>query len=108
MKEDNLQKSKPIDSVFFVEKMNMYRNKINILIFVCPVFLYKYMKSLRNVSIICLAIYMCEVIYIRKFYHCIVYRVYIGMKPLIHQSELGTYTKVAPFQEKSSFHFVVL
>ena len=31
-----------------------------------------------------------------------------GVKPLIHQSELGTYTKVAPFQEKSSFHFVVL
>ena len=33
---------------------------------------------------------------------------YTGVKPLIHQSELGTYTKVAPFQEKSSFHFVVL
>jgi hypothetical protein len=31
-----------------------------------------------------------------------------GVKPLIHQSELGTYTKVVPFQEKSSFHFVVL
>jgi hypothetical protein len=30
-----------------------------------------------------------------------------GVKPLIHQSELGTYTKVVPFQEKSSFHFVV-
>ena len=29
-----------------------------------------------------------------------------GVKPLIHQSELGT--KVVPFQEKSSFHFVVL
>jgi hypothetical protein len=35
---------------------------------------------------------------------------YIGVKPLIHQSVLGTYTKVpvVPFQEKSSFHFVVL
>jgi hypothetical protein len=33
---------------------------------------------------------------------------YLGVKPLIHQSEFGTYTKVAPFQEKSSFHFVVL
>ena len=32
----------------------------------------------------------------------------LGVKPLIHQSELGTYTKVVPFQEKSSFHFVVL
>jgi hypothetical protein len=31
-----------------------------------------------------------------------------GVKPLIHQTELGTYTKVVPFQEKSSFHFVVL
>ena len=29
-----------------------------------------------------------------------------GVKPLIHQSELRTYTKVVPFQEKSSFHFV--
>ena len=34
--------------------------------------------------------------------------IYKGVKPLIHQSELGTYTKVVPFQEKSSFHFVVL
>jgi hypothetical protein len=34
--------------------------------------------------------------------------IYLGVKPLIHQSELGTYTKVVPFQEKSSFHFVVL
>ena len=33
---------------------------------------------------------------------------HLGVKPLIHQSELGTYTKVVPFQEKSSFHFVVL
>ena len=32
----------------------------------------------------------------------------LGVKPLIHQSELGTYTKVVPFQEKCSFHFVVL
>ena len=24
----------------------------------------------------------------------------LGVKPLIHQSELGTYTKVVPFQEK--------
>jgi carbonic anhydrase len=32
----------------------------------------------------------------------------LGVKPLIHQSELRTYTKVVPFQEKSSFHFVVL
>jgi hypothetical protein len=30
----------------------------------------------------------------------------LGVKPLIHQSELGTYTKVVPFQEKSSFHFL--
>ena len=34
--------------------------------------------------------------------------IYIGVKPLIHQSDLRTYTKVVPFQEKSSFHFVVL
>jgi hypothetical protein len=26
-----------------------------------------------------------------------------GVKPLIHQSELGTYMKVVPFQEKSFF-----
>jgi len=32
----------------------------------------------------------------------------LGVKPLIHQSELRTYTKVVPFQEKTSFHFVVL
>jgi hypothetical protein len=32
----------------------------------------------------------------------------IGVTPLIHQSELKTYTKVVPFQEKSSFHCVVL
>jgi hypothetical protein len=32
----------------------------------------------------------------------------LGVKPLIHQSELRTYTKVVPFKEKSSFHFVVL
>ena len=32
----------------------------------------------------------------------------VGVKPIIHQSELRTYTKVVPFQEKSSFHFVVL
>jgi len=25
---------------------------------------------------------------------------YIGVKPLIHKSELRTYTKVVPFQEK--------
>ena len=25
---------------------------------------------------------------------------HLGMKPLIHQSELGTYTKVVPFQVK--------
>jgi hypothetical protein len=31
-----------------------------------------------------------------------------GVKPLIHQSELRTYTKVVPFQEKSSFHFGLL
>jgi hypothetical protein len=31
-----------------------------------------------------------------------------GVKPLIHQSELRTYTKVVPFKEKSSFHFVAL
>jgi hypothetical protein len=32
----------------------------------------------------------------------------LGVKPLIHQSELRTYTKVVPFEEKSSFQFVVL
>jgi hypothetical protein len=32
----------------------------------------------------------------------------LGVKPLIHQSELRTYMKVVPFKEKSSFHFVVL
>jgi hypothetical protein len=32
----------------------------------------------------------------------------LGVKPLIHHSELRTYTKVVPFQEKGSFHFVVL
>ena len=26
-----------------------------------------------------------------------------GVKPLIHQSELGTYTKVVPFKEKICF-----
>jgi len=31
-----------------------------------------------------------------------------GVKPLIHQSELRTYTKVVPFKENSSFLFVVL
>jgi hypothetical protein len=30
----------------------------------------------------------------------------ISVKPLIHQSELRT--KVVPFKENSSFHFVVL
>ena len=30
------------------------------------------------------------------------------VKTALLQSELGTYTKVVPFQEKSSFHFVVL
>jgi hypothetical protein len=34
--------------------------------------------------------------------------VYLGVKPLIHQSELRRYMKVVPFQEKSSFHFVAL
>jgi hypothetical protein len=34
--------------------------------------------------------------------------VVLGVKPLIHQSELRTYTKVVAFEEKSSFHFVVL
>ena len=32
----------------------------------------------------------------------------LSVKPLIHQLELRTYTKVVPFQEKSYFHFVVL
>jgi hypothetical protein len=31
---------------------------------------------------------------------------FLGVKPVIHQSELRTYTKVVPFQEKNSFHFV--
>ena len=34
--------------------------------------------------------------------------VVLGVKPLIHQSELRTYTKVVAFEEKSSLHFVVL
>ena len=32
----------------------------------------------------------------------------LGVKPIIHQSELRTYTKVVPFKENSSFCFVVL
>ena len=32
----------------------------------------------------------------------------LGVKPIIHQSELRTYTKVVPFKENSSFRFVVL
>ena len=32
---------------------------------------------------------------------------YIGAKPIIHQSELRTYTKVVLLKEKSSFRFVV-
>jgi len=35
-------------------------------------------------------------------------QVILGVKPLIQQSELRPYTKVVPFKEKSSFHFVVL
>ena len=31
-----------------------------------------------------------------------------GVKPIIHQSELRTYTKVVPFKENCSFRFVVL
>ena len=31
-----------------------------------------------------------------------------GVKPIIHQSELRTYTKVVPFKENSSFRFVAL
>ena len=42
------------------------------------------------------------------YYWCRILMLFLGVKPLIHQSELGTYTKVVPFQEKSSFHFVVL
>ena len=59
-----------------------------------------------------------ETVFFEKNYFCIcstfvshdgwIYTFNIGVKPLIHQSELGTYTKVVPFQEKSSFHFVVL
>jgi hypothetical protein len=30
-----------------------------------------------------------------------------GVKPLIHQSELRTYTKVVSFKDKNSFRFVV-
>ena len=37
-----------------------------------------------------------------------IYLYCIDVKPLIHQSEFRTNTKVVPFQEKSSFHFVVL
>ena len=32
----------------------------------------------------------------------------VGVKPIIHQSELRPYTKVVPFKENSSFRFVVL
>jgi len=33
----------------------------------------------------------------------------LGVKPIIHQSELRTYTKVVPIKENnSSFRFVVL
>jgi len=31
-----------------------------------------------------------------------------GVKPIIHQAQLRTYTKVVPFKENSSFLFVVL
>jgi hypothetical protein len=46
-----------------------------------------------------------------KSYHCLImnYGSAKGVKvvkPLIHQSELRM--KVVPFQEKSSFHFIVL
>ena len=44
----------------------------------------------------------------KRYFHIILA---IGVKPLIHQSELRTYNvymKVVPFQEKSSFHFGVL
>ena len=33
---------------------------------------------------------------------------YIGVKPIIHQSELRTYTKLVPFKENSSFRCVAL
>jgi hypothetical protein len=33
---------------------------------------------------------------------------YPGVKPIIHQSELRTYTKEVPFKENNSFRFVVL
>ena len=33
---------------------------------------------------------------------------YLSVKPIIHQSELRTYTKVVHFKENSSFRFVVL
>jgi hypothetical protein len=33
---------------------------------------------------------------------------YLGVKPIIHQSELRTYTKVVHFKENSSFRFVAL
>ena len=32
----------------------------------------------------------------------------LGVKPIIHQSELRTYTKVVPLKKNSSFRFVVL
>ena len=44
----------------------------------------------------------------RTFKYCSKWIWYTGVKPIIHQSELRTYTKVVPFKEKSSFHFVVL
>ena len=34
--------------------------------------------------------------------------VYLGVKPVIHKSELRTYANVVPFNEKSYFRFVVL
>jgi hypothetical protein len=32
----------------------------------------------------------------------------LGVKPLIHQSELKTYTKVVPFKENTNVHFALL
>jgi hypothetical protein len=33
---------------------------------------------------------------------------HLGVKPIIHQSELRTYTQIVPFKENSSFRFAVL
>ena len=58
----------------------------------------------------------CNILQIWILYTYMYYRVHagqrfllhLGVKPIIHQSELRTYTKVVLFKENSSFRFVVL